>query len=51
MFNRKLRERLEALEVVVDALIGVLTRKKTLSREDIQHQILETAARDKKNKP
>lgn len=47
MFNKRLKERLEALEVVLDALISILTHKKVMSREEIQRQILETAAKDK----
>lgn len=50
MFNKHLKEKILTLEVVVDALIGVLTRKKIMSRAEIQAQIIETAGSDKEVK-
>lgn len=46
MFNRKLKDKIHVLEVIVDALIGVLVTNRTLSREDIQKHIINTAAED-----
>ena len=48
MFNKRLKERIFAMEVVMDALISTLTRKKVITRDDIQKQILEQAKADKK---
>lgn len=50
MFNKRTKERVLTLEVVLDALIGVLTHKKVLSRGEIQRQIIETAGADAKEK-
>lgn len=46
MFNNRLKEKIHTLEVVVDALIGVLTRKNIMTRGEIQSQIIEQAATD-----
>lgn len=46
LFNRDLREKVTTLEVVVDALIGVLTHKKLMTRTEIQRQIIEQAGAD-----
>jgi hypothetical protein len=47
MFNKQLKTKILTLEVVLDALIGVLIHKKVLSRDDIQRQILEQARDDR----
>lgn len=43
----KRKDRLETLEIVIDALIGVLVKKQIISREDIQKHILVHAQLDK----
>lgn len=48
LLNRDLRDKVTTLEVVVDALIGVLTHKKVMTRTEIQRQIIEQAAADAK---
>jgi hypothetical protein len=46
LFNKQLKDRIMAAEVVIDALIGVLVGKKLMSRDEIQRQILRSTTKE-----
>ena len=45
----KLKDRLETLEIVLDALIAVLAAGKVVSRDDIQRHIIEVSSKTEKH--
>jgi hypothetical protein len=47
-FKSKLGERLMHMEIIVDAVISVLVKKKLISRADIQKQIIENSPNEDK---
>lgn len=49
MIFRKIREKIITIEVVLDALVTILHKKRVVTRDEIQQEILDVAMRGHKH--